>query len=243
MCAPIRPAAPVTRHLMRLPGWRHVAAYGLPEAVDEAGGFGGPPFRIAGRRVSAGLGRRDVDEAIGVGAVRGAGHGVGSAGEACQQGHRAFADPLQQRHQLFQRWRRRFVHRSPDADVATLHQRLEVRDRPVEEGLVGVRDHSVLQAGDDIGIEHLPEQRQCELLPARDGDPRSGLGPFERGDAVVIPGGSILAQHGLPVQPVPAVMVLDHLQLAHVDRLALIQDQIVGLRQIDVALRLAYRAS
>ena len=90
-------------------------------------------------------------------------------------------------------------------------------------------------------VEHLPEHRQGELLPPRDGDPRAVAGPLERGDAIVVGGGAVLAQHGLPVQPVTVGFILDHLQLAHIDRLALIQHQVVGLRQIDVALRLAHR--
>ena len=73
------------------------------------------------------------------------------------------------------------------------------------------------------------------------GDPRAVAGPLERGDAIVVGGGAVLAQHRLPVQPVTVGFILDHFQLAHIDRLALIQHQVVGLRQIDVALRLAHR--
>ena len=95
----------------------------------------------------SGLRRRDVDEAIRVDAVIGTGHcPVMPAGELLQQRHRDLADLLQQRHELFHGRRRRLVHRSANANVATFDQGLEVRDGPVEEGLIGVR-HQIWPSG------------------------------------------------------------------------------------------------
>src|SRR6516162_11530659 len=101
---------------------------------------------------------------------------------------------MQQWHELFGGRRRWLVHRSADPDVAAFHQGLEVGNGTIKKRLIGVRHQSVLQARHEIWVEYLPEWRQCELLPPRDGDACSIRGPLECGDAIIVGGRTVLAQ-------------------------------------------------
>ena len=123
-----------------------LSLHSLRETIDETRNLSDPLLRIGHCSGNDRLGRRNVDKAISVDALRLAcSRLIALARELLQHRYRDLADPLQQWHDLFHRWRCRLVHWPADANIATLYQGLEVGDGPVKKGLIGVRHQACLQ--------------------------------------------------------------------------------------------------
>ena len=192
ICAPIRPAAPVTSALTRVgrrcvrsrwtaccrpPTNRAISAIqrSISGVVSSASAGCAPDARGRSRP------RRSRD-------VRSAGAGGGWRVMRCSSG--VAISPIRPSSGMScsPETPCGFVHRSADANVATFHQRLEIRQRAVEERAIGVCHQRGLQVRDQVQIEHLPEERQREELASHDGDACPVAVALERGDPVVVGG-------------------------------------------------------
>ena len=120
---------------------------------------------------------------------------------------------------------------SADPNLAPFHEGLEVGESPRKEDSIGIRDERRLDLRGQVEVDRLPEGRQLEELTPEDADPGPLLRSLEHDHAVVVPSRFVFALHGPPGDAVTVLFILDALELCDVDDLALVEHEVVGLRE------------